>query len=226
VKPLITNTAPASAQGKLRAAVGAYASKLPSIISYEQLSLLPTPSSALTQSVLQDNFHHVTLTALTLVGAQTYAGTINVNTASQYVWRSILETYNSAPGVTTMSTGNLSLYGTAIANAFASSASGKSAGGAFTSTAAFGASSLLSANLPSPITPAEFMAAIGGMLMVRSDTFRVRAYGEALDPLNGSTIEAIAYCEAILQRTAETAPNGLGRKFVVTYFRWLGPDDI
>ena len=226
VKPLITSTAASSAQGKLRAAVDAYASKLPAVISYEQLSLIPTPSSALTQSVLQDNFHHVTLTALSVVAGQSYSGTVNLNTASPYVWRSILETYNSAPGVTTISTSNLTSYGTAIANGFAASASSKNAGGPFTSSAAFGASALLAANLPAPITPAEFMTAIGGLLMVRSDTYRIRSYGEALDPLDGTTIEAVAYCEAILQRTAETAPNGLGRKFVVTYFRWLGPDDI
>ena len=39
--------------------------------------------------------------------------------------------------------------------------------------------------------PADFMAAIGGMLTTRSDTFRVRAYGDAVDPLDGTTMQAV-----------------------------------
>jgi len=70
------------------------------------------------------------------------------------------------------------------------------------------------------------MGAIGDMLTTRSDSFRLRAGGEALDPLDGTTVQASAYCEAILQRTAEMTTNGLGRKYVMTYFRWLGPDDL
>ena len=81
-------------------------------------------------------------------------------------------------------------------------------------------------NLPVTITSEDFINAIGGMLMVRSDTFRIRAYGEALDPFDETIVQAAAYCEAIVQRTPEAAPNGMGRKFVVLNFRWLGPDDI
>lgn len=226
VTPLITSTAFGSAQEKLRTAIESYVGKLPAIISYEQLSLLPTPSPALTQSVLQDNFHHVTLTALTVAGGQLWSGTINLNTASPYVWRSILETYNAVPAVTPFTAAELSLYGTAIANAFASSASGKAAGGPFSTVSAFGASSLLSENLPATIAPEDFINAIGGILTVRSDTFRIRAYGEALDPFDETVVVASAYCEAIVQRTPEAAPNAMGRKFVVLNFRWLGPDDI
>jgi hypothetical protein len=226
VTPLITSTAFGSAQEKLRSAVESYAATLPTLISYEQLSVLPTPSPALTQSVLQDNFHHVTLTALTVSGGQLRSGAINLNTSSPYVWRSILETYNAVPAVTPFAAAELSLYGAALANAFASSASGKSAGGPFTTVSAFGASSLLSDNLPATITPEDFMAAVGGILAVRSDTFRIRAYGEALDPFDETVVEASAYCEAIVQRTPEAAPNGLGRRFVVLNFRWLSPDDI
>ncbi|HTO02150.1 MAG TPA: hypothetical protein VL069_00545, partial [Opitutus sp.] len=226
VTPLITSTAFGSAQEKLRAAVESYAGRLPALISYEQLSLLPTPSPALTQSVLQDNFHHVTLTALTVAGGQLRSGTINFNTSSPYVWRSVLETYNTVTGVTPFSAAELSSYGAAIANAFASSASGKAVGGPFTTVSAFGASSLLSENLPAAITPEDFITAVGGILTVRSDTFRIRAYGEALDPFDDTVVNAAAYCEAILQRTPEAAPNGMGRQFVVLNFRWLGPDDI
>ena len=226
VAPLITSTAFGSAQEKLRTAVESYAGKLVTLISYEQLSLLPTPSPALPQSVLQDNFHHVTLTALTVNGGQLRSGTINLNTASPYVWRSILETYNAVPAVTAFSAAELSSRGAAIANGFAFSASGKASGGPFTSANAFGTSPLLSENLPATITPEDFINAVGGILTVRSDTFRIRAYGEALNPFDDTVVEAAAYCEAIVQRTPEAAPNGMGRKFVVLNFRWIGRDDI
>ncbi|MEO6002185.1 MAG: hypothetical protein ABIZ04_17625 [Opitutus sp.] len=225
VKPQLTSTNAASAQGKLRAALDSYAAKLPALLTYEQLSLLPTPFPALTQSVLQDNFHHVTLTAGSVEGSQVFSGMINLNTASPYVWRSVLETYNSVAGVTPISSADLSLLGANLAAQFAASASNKAAGGPFTSVAGFGASALLAGNLPATITPPEFMAAIGAMLGVRSDTFRVRAYGEATRAIDGS-IEAVAYCEAVLQRISAAAPNALGRQFVMKQFRWLGPDDI
>lgn len=226
VVPLIMNSTTGSVQERLRSAVDSYSHNLPALISFEQLSLIPTPAVALTQSVLQDNFHHATLTSLTLIGGDTRSGAINLNTTSPHVWGSILETYNSVPGVTPFSTGDLSSLGASIADGFPSSFSGKAAGGPFTNIIAFATSSLLADHLPPTITPEDFIAAMNGMLVVRSDTFRVRAYGEALDPLDGITIQAVAYCEAILQRTPDLAPNGMGRKFVVTYFRWLGPDDI
>lgn len=226
VRPLLTSTSPTSAQGKLRAAFDTYAAKLPGVLAYEQLSLLPTPSAALTPSVLQDNFHHVTLTGRTVLGGQYFAGTINLNTASAIAWRSILETYNSVPGATPFSSASLTSRGNAIANGFAASTSGKAANGPFTSVAAFGGSSLLSGNLPSPITATRFMNAIGAMLTVRSDTFRIRGYGESLNTADGARVEAAAYCEAIVQRTTDPAPNGQGRKFTVTCFRWLGPNDL
>jgi hypothetical protein len=48
-------------------------------------------------------------------------------------------------------------------------------------------------------------------------------------PLNPARIEAVAQCEAMVQRTPDlldAARPELGRRFVVTYFRWLGPADI
>lgn len=74
------------------------------------------------------------------------------------------------------------------------------------------------------------MNVVRPMLAVRSDTFRIRAYGDAMNPADASdsnaTPESVAYCEAIVQRTNEPDPGGNGKKFVITYFRWLGPDDI
>jgi hypothetical protein len=226
MKPLLTSISATSAQGKLRTALDGYSARLPQIISYEQLSLLPSPAAALTQSVLQDNFHHVSLAPRIVHAGGLYSGAVNINTTSPYVWRSLLETCNAAPGVTTLSIASLSSGGTAIADGFALSNSGKNVGGPFTSIANFGTSDLLAGALPGTITPADFMSAMSAMLTTRSDTFRVRAYGDAVDPLDGSTLQAIAYCEAILQRVPEMTTYGAGRKFVVTYFRWLGPEDI
>jgi Tfp pilus assembly protein PilX len=215
-------------QLRLRAALTTHPAKLPAIISYEQLSLVPTPPSSaqLTPSVLQDCFHYVTLTPRTVAGNRYLTGTININTASPQLWRCLLDTYNSVPGVTRISAANVVSAGNAIGRGFAASASGKSPNGPFTSVADFGASTLLADNLPDTITPAQFMSAIGALLVVRSDTFRVRAFGETVNPADPAKIEATAWCEAIVQRTTEPAPAGLGQRFKVTYFRWLGPDDI
>ncbi|MDQ8182463.1 hypothetical protein [Pelagicoccus sp. SDUM812005] len=86
-------------------------------------------------------------------------------------------------------------------------------------------------------TPAEFRQStilnlISGILSVRSDTFLVRAYGDAVDPADPSKVWARAYCEAIVQRTHEEY-NGPAasladteRKFEVVAFRWLSPAEI
>ena len=226
VKPLITSTTATSAQGKLRTAVDTYLGKLPAVISYEQLALLPTPAAALTPSILQDNFHHVTMTSRTVAGSQYYAGMVNLNTASTILWRSLLETYNSVSGVTQIPTANLTTKGNAIGNGLAASTAGKSLNGPFTSVATF--SNYLAVHFPLTGSPThvQIMNALSPMLTVRSDTFRIRGYGEALNPVDATRIEASAQCEVIVQRTTDPAPNGLGRKFVVLYFRWLGPTDL
>ena len=48
----------------------------------------------------------------------------------------------------------------------------------------------------------------------------------AVNPTDPTKIEAVAYGEAIVQRTTGPASNGLGRKFIITYFRWIGSDEI
>ncbi|MDQ8187563.1 hypothetical protein [Pelagicoccus sp. SDUM812002] len=70
---------------------------------------------------------------------------------------------------------------------------------------------------------------IAPYLSVRSDTFLIRAYGDAVDPSNPDKIWARAYCEAIVQRTHEPYDEdnpGLGRRFVIEAFRWLSPSEI
>ena len=78
-------------------------------------------------------------------------------------------------------------------------------------------------------------------VVVRSDTFTVRAYGEATNPVTGLT-EGKAWCEAIVQRLPEpfspaTAgqptddeyklpPGEYGRRFKIISLRWLTKSDI
>ena len=139
-----------------------------------------------------------------------------------------LDTYNAVPGVTPVA--SVTSRGNSLGNNFASTTAGKPANSPFTSTVGF--ATYLATIFPLSGSPSftQIMTAIGPMLTVRSDTFRVRAYGEALNPVPepGQTVgkvEATAYCEAVVQRTPQTMP-GFGRRFVITYFRWLGPDDI
>jgi Tfp pilus assembly protein PilX len=206
-------------QLRLKAALETNAAILPSLLSYEQMGLL----SSVTPSVLQDCFHYVTLTPRIVAGAQYRSGMININTTSTLVWRSLLDTYNTMPAVTPVL--NVANRGSLIGNNFAGTTSGKAANAPFTSIAAF--ATYLATIFPPTGSPdyTQILTALGPMLAVRSDTFRIRAYGEALNPADPARIEAAAYCEAIVQRTPEPMP-GFGRRFVITYFRWLGPEDI
>ncbi len=97
-----------------------------------------------------------------------------------------------------------------------------------------------STGIPGWLTQADVLQVIGSVLSARSDTFRIRSYGEALD--GSGNIEAKAWCEAIVQRNPdfvdasdapETLPSELnpnnarfGRRFTIVSFRWLHPDEI
>ena len=76
------------------------------------------------------------------------------------------------------------------------------------------------------VTQDDFIAELRPILTTRSDTFRIRAYGDVLDSVDHTAVQSQAYCEAIVQRTPEAAPDALGKRFIVTYFRWLGREDI
>lgn len=94
------------------------------------------------------------------------------------------------------------------------------------------------------LTQADIMTALAPILFVRSDTFLVRTYGEAVNPATGA-VEGRAWAEATVQRVPEyfdsgqdgNAPNALpndlstlnqryGRRFKVVSFRWLTRSDI
>ncbi len=85
------------------------------------------------------------------------------------------------------------------------------------------------------------LQSLGPVLQARSDYFRFRAYGEALDA--GGKVIARAWCEAFVQRGAgyvnpserpETHVNALakvpnktfGRRFELVSLRWLTPGEI
>ncbi|WP_309384151.1 hypothetical protein [Cerasicoccus frondis] len=93
-----------------------------------------------------------------------------------------------------------------------------------------------SEGLPGWLTQADLLARLGSTLSARSDTFRIRAYGESTKSLTGE--KSYACCEAIVQRTPEfvdanaNTPEAdfdnlnqtnrqFGRRFIVVSFRWL-----
>ena len=57
------------------------------------------------------------------------------------------------------------------------------------------------AGIPGYVMQSDLLKPISNTLQVRDDTFRIRAYGEALD--SEGNIVATAWCEAVLQRTPE-----------------------
>ncbi|MGB0373043.1 MAG: hypothetical protein ACPGN3_17060 [Opitutales bacterium] len=94
---------------------------------------------------------------------------------------------------------------------------------------------------------ADILQAIGAFISTRSDSFRIRSYGECINPDTGDAT-AKAWCEAIVQRIPEpvepregsspdqavywtakeldTSPTPFGRKFRVISFRWLEEDEV
>ena len=94
------------------------------------------------------------------------------------------------------------------------------------------------AGAPGFLAQADVLSPVANLLSVRSDTFRIRAYGDVVD-LKGE-VKSRAWCEAIVQRVPEylddedepheaaAAPDNVafGRKFKIVHFRWLSPDDV
>lgn len=93
---------------------------------------------------------------------------------------------------------------------------------------------------PGYLTQADLLTALGPSLTARSDTFRIRTYGDTLNPSTGS-VEGRAWCEAIVQRlpdyvdssvnawakpVAGSAADTFGRRFKIVTFRWLSSDEI
>lgn len=93
---------------------------------------------------------------------------------------------------------------------------------------------------PGFVTQGDLLSMIGPALVARGDTFVVRTYGDSVNSVTGET-EARVWLEAVVQRVADPVTRAsentsdadywrpadrFGRRFVVTTFRWLGPDDL
>lgn len=209
---------------ELVAALSPDAPNLARAEAYAQLAYVP--ASPLTPGQLQSNLHALGRTHRRVVGASLSAGLLNVNSTSARYWRGVGATYNrfrpaDPLGIT------LTTFANRVRDNFvAASSPGKPAGGPFLTVDAFLDSPLLEAVLQGgDVSPAEFRDAMQPWLTTRSDTFRIRAYGEAVNPADTTRIESTAYAEAIVQRVPDGL-SGFGRRFEITYFRWLGPDDI
>ncbi len=92
------------------------------------------------------------------------------------------------------------------------------------------------------IMQGDLLQAIGSFATLRSDSFRIRSYGEVLDPMTQEPTGR-AWCEAIVQRIPDPVqPSNpdpqnagywqpldedfLGRKFKMIHFRWLDEDEV
>ena len=101
--------------------------------------------------------------------------------------------------------------------------------------------SLLS-GFPGYLLQSDILASIGQYLAVRSDTFRIRSYGEA-DLLSNRGGKTRVWIESIVQRVPDyvepeansaedsigelvTANDEFGRAFRVVSMRWLRPEEI
>lgn len=198
------------------------------VVSYEQVALVPagvTPAALAGQ--LRSSFHALGRSHLSVTGGAAVEGRMNVNTTSRLFWRGVGATYNrlksgGAPAISPVAFADAMIERLADADPGA----GKRANGPYPSVDLFLNSQALTAALSaSGGSLLDFGDVMHPWLAVRSDTFRVRAYGDTVNPSDPARLEATAWCEAIVQRVKDNPGDSSGR-FIITYFRWLGPDDI
>ncbi|MEO6994221.1 MAG: hypothetical protein ABI273_11360 [Lacunisphaera sp.] len=199
------------------------------VLSLSQLKVRVTGFS------LGPAFHSLTRTHYALEGTASHGtprpgpyvvGAFNINTTSEAAWRALLEFPDSEDSVWGLTAPRSLSAARQIRDLVAAR------GRPFDSVDDLINSMIIQqafdTALPkiTSVTQADFFNELLPILATRSDTFRIRAYGDVLDPVDHLTVRASAWCEAIVQRTPEMAPPGLGQRFIVTYFRWLGPGDI
>jgi hypothetical protein len=95
--------------------------------------------------------------------------------------------------------------------------------------------------IPGIVKQADILTPIAPVLSVRSDSFIIRAYGEAVDA--GGKVTARAWCEAVVERDrnfvdptdkpetlltslASKVNKDFGRRYDLVSFRWLSPADV
>ena len=109
---------------------------------------------------------------------------------------------------------------------------------------------MVTTGIPGDITQADLLLPLAPRLAARSDTFRIRGYGEARSK-DGKQILARATCEAVVQRfpeyldsvtdaannepwdeasssgpTLNAVNQKFGRRFEIIRFSWLGPNEV
>jgi hypothetical protein len=149
-----------------------------------------------------------------VVGNELLAGALNVNSTSARYWTGVGATFvrwNPSAGATLNPVG----FGIAAATL---------PGRPFVTVDEF-VTAISAYLMGNGVSVLDFLDTMQPWLTVRSDTFRIRAYGDAVNPVDSARIEAVAHCEAIVQRTVEELP-GFGRRYVISYFRWLSPEEI
>jgi len=183
-------------------------------------------------------FRSYTTRAHWVEGSALVAGRFNVNTSNPISWEAILRAYENArdPSQLALNAANAQV----LAERLAANIGPKQWGnakpqmGPFFSLDAFWDSDLVQDSLDDAgitiLTQDDLRSVLWPILAVRSDTFRIRAYGDSRNPADATDPntppQATAYCEAIVQRTPRTDPLGRGLRFEVIYFRWLGAEDI
>lgn len=209
---------------ELAAALSPTAPNLTRVEACAQLAYVP--ATPLTPGQLQSNLHALSRTHRRVAGSSLSAGLLNVNSTSVRYWRGVGATYNRLQPTDQLGI-TLTTFANRVRDNFvAANSPGKAAAGPFLTVAAFFDSPFLNTVLQgSGVTPVEFRDAMQPWLTTRSDTFRIRAYGETVNPSDATRIESIASCEVIVQRLPDGLA-GFGRRFEITYFRWLGTDDI
>jgi hypothetical protein len=200
------------------------AAPLSGTVSYEQISLVPASVTATALAgQLRANFHvlgHAHRSA-------PVTGRLNVNSTAQRYWRGVAATYNRLKPADAAPV-DVSGFGAWMHDHFtlADPGAAKGADLPYRSTDFFLNSAALSGALGQNSGGSQkFSDVMRPWLTVRSDTFRVRAYGDAVNPADPSRTESVAWCEAIVQRIKDE-PSATRGRFVVIYFRWLSPDDI
>ncbi|HKK17226.1 MAG TPA: hypothetical protein VJ952_00985 [Opitutales bacterium] len=96
------------------------------------------------------------------------------------------------------------------------------------------------AGFPLQLLQGDLLQVLAPYMQTRSDTFKIRSYGESTDPLTGRVISRV-WCEAIVQRLPDpveasgggtvkeelqSPSNSFGRKFTILSFRWLDEDEV
>jgi hypothetical protein len=95
------------------------------------------------------------------------------------------------------------------------------------------------AAFPTNILQGDILQALAPYMQTRSDTFKIRSYGEVVDPLTGD--QRRVWCEAVVQRLPDPVrvsggssaldelarpSSEFGRQFKIVSFRWLSEDEV